>query len=115
MNKNIHTSTFKLFPHFPHIQNPLNSETTYRLPPTPQVQLPEPRPWVVNVLGKAVVKSLCGVQAGVTLAKVRKQCKDEASLRVGSLCQESKGQQAKQETQQIKRNTRSAFKPGRLP
>ena len=36
---------------------------------------------MVSILGKAVVMSLHGVQAGVTLAKVRNQRKDEASLR----------------------------------
>lgn len=36
---------------------------------------------MVSILGKAVVMSLHGVQAGVTLAKVRNQHKDEASLR----------------------------------
>ena len=35
---------------------------------------------MVSVFGKAVVMSLHGVQAGVTLAKVRNQRKDEASL-----------------------------------
>lgn len=39
----------------------------------------------------AGVKSLHGVQAGVTLANVRNQSKDEASLRAESLIQGIKG------------------------